>query len=41
MADDAELRRARLSVMAHLRDMVLNIADISEIVSDESKSEIR
>jgi glycyl-tRNA synthetase beta chain len=37
MADEAELRRARLSVMAHLRDMVLNIADISEIVSDEAR----
>ena len=37
MADEAELRRARLSMMAHLRDMVLNIADISEIVSEEAK----
>jgi hypothetical protein len=41
MADDAELRRARLSVMAHLRDMVLNIADISEIVSDDARADIR
>jgi glycyl-tRNA synthetase beta chain len=38
MADDAELRRARLSVMAHLRDMVLSLADISEIVSEEGRS---
>ena len=38
MADDPELRRARLSLMAHVRDMVLNIADISEIVSEEGKS---
>jgi glycyl-tRNA synthetase beta chain len=38
MADDPALRRARLSLMAHLRDMVLSIADISEIVSEEGKS---
>jgi glycyl-tRNA synthetase beta chain len=38
MADDAGVRRARLSLMAHLRDMVLNIADISEIVSEEARS---
>ena len=38
MVDDAELRRARLSVMAHLRDLVLSIADVSEIVSEEARS---
>ena len=38
MVDDAGVRRARLSMMAHLRDMVLNIADISEIVSEEARS---
>jgi glycyl-tRNA synthetase beta chain len=38
MADDAALRRARLSLMAHLRDMVLSIADISEIVAEDAKS---
>ncbi len=38
MAEDPELRRARLSLMAHLRDMVLSIADISEIASEEARS---
>jgi glycyl-tRNA synthetase beta chain len=38
MADDPGVRRARLSVMAHLRDMVLSIADISEIAGDEAKT---
>jgi glycyl-tRNA synthetase beta chain len=32
MADDARLRAARLALMAELRDIILNIADISEIV---------
>jgi glycyl-tRNA synthetase beta chain len=32
MADDARVRTARLTLMAELRDMVLNLADISEIV---------
>jgi glycyl-tRNA synthetase beta chain len=35
MADDPELRMARLSLMAHLRDTVRRIADLSEIVADE------
>jgi len=33
MVEDAELRRARLSLMAHLRDVVLGIADISELAA--------
>ena len=32
MADDARLRTARLTLMADLRDLILAIADISEIV---------
>ena len=33
MADDARLRTARLTLMAELRDLILSLADISEIVS--------
>jgi hypothetical protein len=32
MADDARLRNARLRLMADLRDLILGLADISEIV---------
>ncbi len=32
MADDARLRTARLALMADLRDLILSLADISEIV---------
>jgi glycyl-tRNA synthetase beta chain len=32
MADEARLRTARLKLMAELRDLVLDLADISEIV---------
>jgi glycyl-tRNA synthetase beta chain len=32
MVEDARLRAARLRLMADLRDLVLNLADISEIV---------
>ncbi len=32
MADDARLRMARLTLMAELRDLILTLADISEIV---------
>jgi glycyl-tRNA synthetase beta chain len=32
MADDARVRTARLTLMANLRDLILNLADISEIV---------
>jgi len=32
MADDPRLRTARLSLMAELRDLILDLADISEIV---------
>ncbi len=32
MADDVRVRTARLALMADLRDLVLNLADISEIV---------
>jgi glycyl-tRNA synthetase beta chain len=32
MAEDARLRTARLTLMADLRDLILEIADISEIV---------
>jgi glycyl-tRNA synthetase beta chain len=35
MTDDPALRRSRLSLMAHLRDTVLKIADVSEIVAEE------
>jgi glycyl-tRNA synthetase beta chain len=34
MTDDAQLRDARLRLLAGLRDTVLDIADISEIVTD-------
>jgi len=34
MADDARLRTARLGLMATLRDLILGIADISEIVTE-------
>jgi glycyl-tRNA synthetase beta chain len=34
MVDDARLRQARLKLMAELRDMVLTLADISEIVPE-------
>ena len=34
MADDPGVRKARLSLMAHLRDVVLGIADISELFSE-------
>jgi glycyl-tRNA synthetase beta chain len=33
MADDQRLRTARLTLMADLRDLILSLADISEIVS--------
>jgi glycyl-tRNA synthetase beta chain len=32
MADDARVRTARLTLMAQLRDLILDLADISEIV---------
>ena len=32
MAEDARLRQARLTLMAELRDLILMLADISEIV---------
>jgi len=38
MADDAALRTARLSLMAHLRDTVRRIADVSEIVADDKQT---
>jgi glycyl-tRNA synthetase beta chain len=34
MADDQSIRRARLQLMANLRDLVLQVADISEIVAE-------
>ena len=34
MADDAQLRDARLSLVGRLRDRILDIADISEIVTE-------
>jgi glycyl-tRNA synthetase beta chain len=36
MADDADLRHARLSLMAHLRDVVLGIADVSELAGEQA-----
>jgi glycyl-tRNA synthetase beta chain len=38
MAEDAELRTARLSLMAHLRDTVRDVADVSEIVAEEKQA---
>jgi glycyl-tRNA synthetase beta chain len=35
MVDDVRLRNARLTLMAELRDLVLNLADISEVVPQE------
>ena len=32
MADDVRVRNARLTLMADLRNLILNLADISEIV---------
>jgi glycyl-tRNA synthetase beta chain len=34
MADDTQLREARLALVARLRDLILDIADISEIVTE-------
>jgi glycyl-tRNA synthetase beta chain len=34
MADDEKLRAARLALVARLRDLILDIADISEIVPE-------
>ena len=34
MAEDERLRAARLGLVATLRDLILSIADISEIVTD-------
>jgi glycyl-tRNA synthetase beta chain len=34
MADDETLRTARLALVATLRDLILDIADISEIVTE-------
>ena len=34
MADDEQLRHARLALVAALRDLILGIADLSEIVAD-------
>ena len=34
MAEDERLRAARLGLVAALRDLILEIADISEIVTD-------
>ena len=34
MADDERLRTARLGLVATLRDLILGIADISEIVTE-------
>jgi glycyl-tRNA synthetase beta chain len=36
MVDDARLRTARLALLAELRDLVLDLADISEVVPQES-----
>jgi glycyl-tRNA synthetase beta subunit len=34
MAEDAAVRETRLQVMAGLRDLVVRVADISEIVAE-------
>ena len=36
MADDAALRRARLGLLKHLEQLILQLGDISEIVAPES-----
>ena len=38
MTDDVEVRRARLSLVAHLRDVVLDIADVSELAKEPQPS---
>ena len=38
MAEDVNLRKARLSLMAQLRDLVLAIADISELAPEQALS---
>jgi len=38
MADDPAVKEARLTLLATLRRTILNIADISEIVSEEARS---
>jgi hypothetical protein len=35
MTDDLKIRGIRLQIMAGVRDLVLNLADISEIASDD------
>jgi glycyl-tRNA synthetase beta chain len=37
MAEDPAVRQARLALVATLRDMILNIADIAEIAPDDTK----
>jgi glycyl-tRNA synthetase beta chain len=37
MADDASVREARLTLLSMLRDTITSIADISELVPEESK----
>jgi glycyl-tRNA synthetase beta chain len=37
MTEDLQVRRVRLQLMAGVRDLVLNLADISEIASDDAK----
>jgi glycyl-tRNA synthetase beta subunit len=34
MTEDMQLRDARLALVARLRDLILDIADISEIVTE-------
>ena len=34
MAEDEKLRTARLALVAHLRDVIVDIADISEIAPE-------
>ena len=36
MAEDKDLRTARLALVAALRDLILDIADISEIVEERA-----
>ena len=37
MAEDVKLRNARLTLMKRLEDLILQLADISEIVPEEGK----
>ena len=41
MVDDAGVREARLALMVRLRDLILQLADISEIGPADEQSALR